>query len=63
MDIRELIMLHEKNIKEMLKELDEEEVQQPVEEEAGNAGEPNTADICTIMERFKNSCICSTTLT
>ena len=33
----------------MLKELDEE-VQQPVAEEAGNAGEPNEADLRTVME-------------
>ena len=52
-DIRELIMPYEKNIKEMLKELDEEELQQPVAEEAGNAGESNTANLHTIKELFK----------
>ena len=37
----------------MLEELDEEEVQQPVAEEAGSAGEPNTANLHTIMELFE----------
>ena len=38
-------MPYEENIKEMLKELDEE-VQQPVAEETGNASEPNTVLEC-----------------
>ena len=46
-------MPYEENIEEMLEELDEEEVQQPVAEEAGSAGEPNTANLHTIMELFK----------
>ena len=39
-------MPHEENIKEMLMELDDEEVQQPVAEETGNASEPNTVLEC-----------------
>ena len=50
-NIRELIMPLEENIKEILKELDEE-VKQPVAEEARNAGEPNTANLHTVMEFF-----------
>ena len=53
-EIRELIMPYEENIKKMLKELDEEEVQQPVAEEVGNAGKPNTDNLYTIIELFKH---------
>ena len=52
-DIRKLIVAHEENIEEMVKELDEEEVQQPVAEEAGNADEFNTADLHTILKLFE----------
>ena len=36
-----------------MQELDEEEVQQHIAEEAGNAGEPNTANLHIIMELLK----------
>ena len=45
-------MPHEANIKKMRKDLDEE-MQQSVVEEMGNAGEPNAADLHTIMELFE----------